>query len=530
MEHKLYYSLFFVLVVIPAFSCISRRVRKIFYEYIDIAVTSIVSCIWTRTLNPTPLDTARRIEKIVIQQNRVALRNAEIAMGMELDALARVQQIKLKIQKPKIRTAEKKLKLQEQLAAAEEDYFKKTLISELTRNLVQQSQRTQELISHLVLKLINLFETNPDSQVKADDIKILETTGNKTKELNAVISTIVEKANAANEARLFVIKLKDNLKTKDHQLADALKAGRNTDKLMAAKSLAEAELAAAESAAIIADKDAKDSMFSLKNLIALSLQLQNTDDIFTAVEAANADIEQGRVVELASPESVFMTDFADSPPEQWTSLRKLWNVYDYHEVTPSTVNQHLPTIRGYAAQCTSVLHFACWEGDSMWAILMGLAENQAKGPKTYQGVFPVALPSRHPEAALPLSQENGITYKYDGGRLKREVEDPVSVYDQPVDLLYLCTWSTYCHVRYQLEKFAPLAKKFIIIHNTTACESSDDRAYVDNGLDYSEYPQHYDRTKKGVIPAIFRYIKEHPEWLLYQRYKNNQGLIILKRA
>ena len=38
-----------------------------------------------------------------------------------------------------------------------------------------------------------------------------------------------------------------------------------------------------------------------------------------------------------------------------------------------------------------------------------------------------------------------------------------------------------------------------------------------------------DNTKQGLIPAIEEFIKNNPHWTIYEHYKNNNGLMILKR-
>jgi len=48
--------------------------------------------------------------------------------------------------------------------------------------------------------------------------------------------------------------------------------------------------------------------------------------------------------------------------------------------------------------------------------------------------------------------------------------------------------------------------------------------------DYSEYPAEYDRTKRGLWPAVQDFLQRHPEWSLYERHFNNHGFTILRRV
>jgi hypothetical protein len=55
----------------------------------------------------------------------------------------------------------------------------------------------------------------------------------------------------------------------------------------------------------------------------------------------------------------------------------------------------------------------------------------------------------------------------------------------------------------------------------------DDNEYYG---DYSEYPTHIDRSKRGLWPAVEDFLKKHPEWTVHERYYNNHGFTVLKRV
>ena len=80
---------------------------------------------------------------------------------------------------------------------------------------------------------------------------------------------------------------------------------------------------------------------------------------------------------------------------------------------------------------------------------------------------------------------------------------------------------------YELETFSPKIRKYIAMHDTSApWGDSDDDQYED---DYSEYPDHYDRNKRGLWPAIEDFLSTHPEWTLMERRFDYHGFTILKR-
>jgi len=94
-------------------------------------------------------------------------------------------------------------------------------------------------------------------------------------------------------------------------------------------------------------------------------------------------------------------------------------------------------------------------------------------------------------------------------------------------LLFIDSLHTYCHLTYELEKFSPKVSKYIAMHDTSWDPTIDDPAYYG---DYSEYPPEYDRTKRGLWPAVVDFLKRHPEWTLHERRLNNYGFTILKRV
>lgn len=201
---------------------------------------------------------------------------------------------------------------------------------------------------------------------------------------------------------------------------------------------------------------------------------------------------------------------------------RLNEIYHLQNSNPSDINEHLPVLRQIAAECSSVDVLGVRPMIATWGILQGLSENSLKERK-FLGIDLIQPDERELALAKKLSQENGIDFtfwKMNEMEIKRkEIE--------PVDMLFIDSLHTYCHLTYELQTFSPKVKKYICMHDTSdPYGSKDDEIYKG---DYSEYPDSYDRSKKGLWPAVCDFLKGHPEWILSERLTNNHGLTILKR-
>lgn len=199
--------------------------------------------------------------------------------------------------------------------------------------------------------------------------------------------------------------------------------------------------------------------------------------------------------------------------------RELENQYRTHCIRPSDINEHLPVLYQLAKECSSVVEIGVRSMVSTWGILKGLAESSATSP-SYIGIdlhYP-------PQATLQLAQElakiQGISFTF---WKANDMDVEIDV----VDMLFIDSLHTYCHLTYELEKFSPYVGKYIALHDTSEpWGMSDDTCYEG---DFSEYPSSIDRTKRGLWPAVVDFLEHHPEWCLHERRLNNHGFTVLKR-
>ena len=92
------------------------------------------------------------------------------------------------------------------------------------------------------------------------------------------------------------------------------------------------------------------------------------------------------------------------------------------------------------------------------------------------------------------------------------------------DMTFIDTWHVYGHLKRELARYAPITKKFLIMHDTTVdAEEGETHQRAMTGIPVHE-------IRKGLWPAIEEFLAENVgTWELIKRYTNNNGLTIIKR-
>ena len=202
-----------------------------------------------------------------------------------------------------------------------------------------------------------------------------------------------------------------------------------------------------------------------------------------------------------------------------TQISQLKTWYEHVCREPSDINEHIPVLQHLAKECSSVIEIGVRNMVSSWGLLQGLSESSSK-PRSYLGVDLVSPTNGTLNMARKLAETHGISFEF------WQAND-MAIDIEPVDLLFIDSLHTYCHLTYELEKFSPKIRKYIALHDTSdPWGSRDDSAYSG---DFSEYPAYIDRNKRGLWPAVENFLEHHPEWSLLERRENNHGFTILKR-
>ena len=178
--------------------------------------------------------------------------------------------------------------------------------------------------------------------------------------------------------------------------------------------------------------------------------------------------------------------------------KSLNEIYERLCSTPSDINEHLPTLAKYASECEHITEMGVRYIVSTYALLMG-------NPKKMIS-YDIDLCNWEPVRDL-VKDTTDFSFAV-GNTLEIEIE--------PTELLFIDTLHNYAQLKKELELHASKVSKYIIFHDTTSFETI--------GESYSGNPE------IGIWPAIQEFLKENPQWMIKQRFTNNNGLTIIKKA
>lgn len=192
-------------------------------------------------------------------------------------------------------------------------------------------------------------------------------------------------------------------------------------------------------------------------------------------------------------------------------------MYDLEQIvnqiylTPSDINEHIPTLIEYASECESITEMGVRAITSTWAFL-------GSAPKRLIS-YDIEDPSKwgaNISLVYDVAKQYGLNYEFRKENvLKIEIEE--------TDLLFLDTWHAYCQLKAELDLHSPKAKKYIIMHDTTSYEFRDEPLTSENAWEGAP------PSGKGLWAAVTEFLDSTDEWQLHKRFTNNNGLTVLKR-
>lgn len=197
------------------------------------------------------------------------------------------------------------------------------------------------------------------------------------------------------------------------------------------------------------------------------------------------------------------------------------NKYNKLCSTYSDIYEHLPTLYKYATECESVIELGVRGCVSSWALLNGLLNNNK--PKKY--LFLNDISECDINELLNNTNDLGVDIKYEW---KNDLELDIKT---NVDLTFIDTWHIYGQLKRELDKFSKVTNKYIIMHDTTVDEIEGET--IRNGWNAEEqsktsgYP--IEEIKCGLWKAVNEFLKNNNEWVLKERFTNNNGLTVLEK-
>lgn len=201
------------------------------------------------------------------------------------------------------------------------------------------------------------------------------------------------------------------------------------------------------------------------------------------------------------------------------------NPFDYY-LNPVDIYQHLPTLYKYASDCNSILECGVRASVSSWALAYGLLNNKSQTKKLILNDISPCDISNLLECTKKIHNLD-VSYQW--------ISDLDIILNENVDLTFIDTWHVGGHLKKELEKFSKLTNKYIIMHDTTIDEYtseairanlSEEQIYklsVSSGLSIED-------IKMGLWSAIDKFLQNNNDWILHERYTNNNGLTILKKS
>ena len=179
-------------------------------------------------------------------------------------------------------------------------------------------------------------------------------------------------------------------------------------------------------------------------------------------------------------------------------MNQLQQTYEELCNRPSDINEHLPTLKKYAEECEHITEMGVRWVVSTYALLMG-------NPKKLISY------DINPINSEPIQQMvNGTT------DFEFRVANTLNLEIEETDLLFIDTLHNYNQLKGELSLHSDKAKKYIIFHDTTSFEWIGE-----------SYEGKVD--EKGLWPAIEEFLENNTNWVLHERFTNNNGLTILKR-
>ena len=216
---------------------------------------------------------------------------------------------------------------------------------------------------------------------------------------------------------------------------------------------------------------------------------------------------------------LFQSSMGHASDDNENNKPTLKEMYDYHCNQISDIYEHVPVLYQLATECSSVVEIGIRSIVSTWGVLKGLSESPFEN-RSYLGIDLQYPPLDRLHLAKELAEQHQINFTF-------WLANDMHIDLQPTDMLFIDSLHTYCHLTYELEAFSSKVQKYICMHDTS--DPWGNRDDIEYSGDYSEYPDFYNKEKRGLWPAVEDFLQRHPEWTLLERRTNNHGFTILKR-
>ncbi len=186
--------------------------------------------------------------------------------------------------------------------------------------------------------------------------------------------------------------------------------------------------------------------------------------------------------------------------EEFKRGMQLERLYEKAANTPSDINEHCPRLRALASECDVVVEFGTRHAVSTVALMAGR-------PTRLITVDLHGCASCTENSLIGAAKSVGIDFE---SVTANTLTMPVI---EPCDMLFVDTYHTAGQVRGELDRHAIQVRKIIAFHDTEA-----------------PWGQTGEDGGPGVMVGVMEWLEDNPVWLMSERYANNHGLVVLRRA
>jgi len=188
-------------------------------------------------------------------------------------------------------------------------------------------------------------------------------------------------------------------------------------------------------------------------------------------------------------------------------------------VTRSDINEHLPTLKRYADECSTIVECGVRTVVSSYAFALALKNKSG-------GILYQVDPARSNQVGnfeAACAKEGIKTQFFE----QSDLQCPLV----KCELLFIDTWHVYGQLKRELARWNSSVSKYIIMHDTTVDEWEGEtiRSGWNAEAQSKEFGMPVDEINKGLWPAIAEFLAGHPEWRIRERFTNNNGLTVLER-
>ena len=202
--------------------------------------------------------------------------------------------------------------------------------------------------------------------------------------------------------------------------------------------------------------------------------------------------------------------------------KSIGQIYDKKRKRHSDINQHLPTLMNYAKECESVLELGVRGCVSSWAFAHGLEHNGTNKKILFCNDITDCNIS---ELETNCKGIVDIQHKWCS-------DLSLNFPDDSFDIVFIDTLHVYGQLKRELNKFSKIAKKYIIMHDTTVDKVHGEvrrcrMGRLNHLIKTTGIPK--EELLIGLQPAIDEFLQDNNIWKVKEVFENNNGLTILEK-